>query len=73
MIDARTWVPPSPADVRTLIERAGLSQQEVGRRLGVGGRRVRSWVAYTNPQPMRYCEWLALGLLVSQARTEHAA
>ena len=44
-MDARGWTRPDPGEVRSLIGQTGLSQLEVGLRLGVGGRRVRHWVA----------------------------
>jgi len=66
-IDARGWQPPSPAAVRAVVEATGLSQQEVGRRLGVGGRPVRSWVSERSPRAMRYSEAVALAALAREA------
>jgi hypothetical protein len=35
----------TPADLRTRLDAAGLSQMELARRLGVDGRTVRYWLA----------------------------
>ena len=65
-VDAARWTRPAPAEVRRVIEATGLSQCEVGRRLGVGERRVRHWLAERVDREARridYTEWLALRLL----------
>ncbi len=70
MIDARDWTRPEAAAVRALVQRTGLSQRAVGRRLGVGERRVRHWVASKvdhDGRRISYVEHLALLALVELA------
>ncbi len=65
--DARGWIRPEPAEVRALLERTGLSHQELGRRLGVGIRRPRHWIASVVDQDtrrIRYAEHFALLALI---------
>lgn len=69
-MDARGWTRPTPLAVRSLIERTGLKHGEVGRKLGVGERRVRHWVALDvehDGRRIKYVEHLALLTLVEQA------
>lgn len=65
MTDARSWVRPTPDEVRAMIERTGLPQPEIAARCDVAERRVRYWIQPGAPDKRRikYKEWLALRAL----------
>ena len=48
---------PSPDYLRALIEKAGISQREAARRLGVDERQMRRFLAgdYDAPYPVQFC------------------
>jgi hypothetical protein len=74
-IDARRWRRPPHHEVRRLVEATGLSQQEVGRRLGIGARRVRHWLAEDadfDGRRISFVEWRALLDLVPEAERRTA-
>jgi len=53
----------TPANLRTLLASAGLTQQAAADLLGVDGRTVRKWVADVDSdshRDMPYCRWLQL-------------
>ena len=55
----------TPAHLRTLIERAGVSQLEAARRLGVDGRTMRYYLANPQRAAPPYCLVFALECLAS--------
>lgn len=65
MIDARLHHRPDPAYLRGLIERAGISQREAARRLGVTDSHLRKWLreppASVCPYPAQVCLELLAG------------
>lgn len=54
-----------PAHLRTLIERAGVSQLEAARRIGVDGRTMRYYLADPQRSPPPYCVVFALECMAS--------
>lgn len=63
MLDARQYHNPDPAYLRELIERAGLSQREVARRLGVEDTTVRRWLMTPPRAACPYSAQVCLELL----------
>lgn len=60
MIDARTRHRPDPAYLRELLERAGVSQREAARALGIGDRQMRAYLRLPTPEivcpyPVQVC------------------
>lgn len=68
-IDARLHHNPDPAYLRGLIERAGISQREAARRLGVEDTTVRRWLSTPPRVACPYSAQVALELL-AEARPE---
>jgi len=59
--NAKTLYNPDPAYLRSLIENAGMSQREAARRIGIGERIMRSYLADRDvktatdaPYPVQY-------------------
>ena len=69
MIDARQHHNPDPAYLRGLIERAGLSQPEVARRLGVEDTTVRRWLMTPPRATCPYSAQVALELMAKAGGT----
>ncbi len=60
-----SYIPPTPAEARTLIRALGLTGREVGELLAVSPRTVRRWQSESNDYtPMPYA---CLALLVGRA------
>lgn len=55
--DARLYYRTEPAYLRELIERAGISQREAARRLGVSDRSIRYYLSGQEaiPYPSQFC------------------
>lgn len=62
-VDARQHHNPDPAYLRDLIKRAGISQREAARRLGVEDTTVRRWLASPPRAVCPYSAQVALELL----------
>lgn len=60
-----TWTlePISPAELRALIERAGITQAAAAERCHASDRRMRSWLAGEAQMPIAASEILALSLM----------
>jgi len=56
---------PRPEYIRSLIERAGLSQREAARRIGISERMMRYYVADADNRPAPYAVQYALERLAS--------
>lgn len=55
---ASVWLPPTPDEIRSMLEALGISQEGLGRLLGINGRTVRRWVQGENE--IAYSAWCVL-------------
>ena len=62
-----------PAYIRSLLERAGLSQQEAAARLGITGRTMRNYVSYGPERGAPYVVQFALEALALAAEAKKPA
>lgn len=66
MIDARLHHNPDPEYLRGLIERAGISQREAARRLGVSDAHLRKWLRSPPASVCPYPAQVALEIIAGR-------
>ncbi|WP_445373695.1 helix-turn-helix domain-containing protein [Photorhabdus tasmaniensis] len=56
---AQIWTPPTPEEIRFMIESVlNISQESLAKRVGITGRTIRRWVA--GDAPIAYSVWCIL-------------